>query len=169
MDKKETLHGFQARLADRLQTASASSDAANWLGVEVAGKGFLFPLGQSGEIFPWVDPHPVPYTKDWFLGVVNLRGVLCGVASLAKFLTIEASTPQSKAYLHDKRLIGFHPSAELNTVLVVDRLAGLKTHDQMTAVSTEGLFSDEHGVEWQEINLQLLSQNPNFVSIARPV
>ena len=46
--------------------------------VEAAGRKYLFPLTQSGEIFPWVSIQAVPYTQRWFLGVANLRGGLYG-------------------------------------------------------------------------------------------
>jgi len=171
MAKKEALSHFQTRLADRLQSMSGSDGvAANWLAVEVAGSGFVLPLGQSGEIFPWIEPHPVPYAKDWFLGVANLRGALCGVVNLSKYLglqPIDGSLEASKMALQDRRLVGFHPSFELNTVLVVDRLAGLKSRHQMVATGVTNEYKDADGMSWREIDLGLLAQDSEFVNIAQ--
>lgn len=173
MSKKEALSQFQSRLADRLQMAGDASGralAANWLAVEIAGFGFVLPLGQSGEIFPWSEPQAIPYAKDWFLGVANLRGALCGVVSLSKYLGLESADQETeplKNVLSDRRLVGFHPSLDLNTVVVVDKLIGLKSRDQMTVAEGVDRYKDEQGAYWREVDLQLLSQTPAFLSIAQ--
>lgn len=173
MSKKEALSQFQSRLADRLQLAGHADGraaAANWLAVEIAGHGFILPLSQSGEIFPWAEPQTIPYAKDWFLGVANLRGALCGVVSLSKYLDMESTykeTEMTKNALSDRRLVGFHPSLDLNTVVVVDKLIGLKNRHQMTMTERKDQYKDELGAEWQEVDLRLLSQNSAFLSIAQ--
>jgi twitching motility protein PilI len=171
MSKKEALSQFQTRLADLLQSAqgTARADSANWLAVEIAEARFMFPLEDSGEIFPWLEPQPIPYTKDWFLGVSNLRGSLCGVVSLAQYfdMPISAEIPGTTKSLQDRRLIGFHPSLELNTVLAVDRLAGLKSRQQMTGTQVANQYLDPQGMLWQEIDLRTLAQDPAFISIAQ--
>ncbi len=84
MANREALRELQTRLAARLQAARVEgSSVSSWLAVESAGRRFLLPLGQSGEIFPWTGVQPVPYTQGWFLGVANLRGSLIGVVDLA--------------------------------------------------------------------------------------
>ncbi len=172
MIKKESLSEFQGRFASRLQGLQGAdgADASHWLAVEVGGHKCLFPLVQSGEIFPWSEPHPVPYTKDWFVGVANLRGALCGVVNLSRYLGgPSANHPLSdspKLRLQERQLIGFHPALEISTVLIVDRLLGLKSHRQMKAVG--GLqHQDETGQEWREIDLHALSQNASFIDIAQ--
>jgi len=74
MANREALRELQSRLASRLQAARAEGVQAGWLAVEAAGRKYLFPLSQAGEIFPFTATQPVPYTHDWFLGVANLRG-----------------------------------------------------------------------------------------------
>jgi len=172
MSKKEALSEFQSRLAGRLQSVDNTgvNASANWLAVEIAGVGFLFPLSHSGEIFPWVDPLPIPYAKDWFLGVANLRGALCGVVSLAKYLAIDstkATVKSAKTNMQDRRLIGFHPSFDLNTVLVVDKLIGLRSRHQMADADLRDQYRDQQGVLWQEVDLRALAQDPLFISIAQ--
>jgi len=163
---KDALYQFQSRLSNRLHSTEEHSTAAHWLAVEVSGSGFVLPLSQSGEIFPWAEPHPVPYTKNWFLGVANLRGALCGVVSLSKYFQLDSSMGRTKSSLLDKRLIGFHPTFELNTVLVVDRLAGLKSREQLIATDVATRYQDQQGRDWQEIDLRLLTHDASFVSIA---
>jgi twitching motility protein PilI len=130
----------------------------------------MLPLRQSGEIFSWVEPHVLPYAKDWFLGVANLRGSLYGVVSLAKFLKLDAARLfKEKTGDHERRFIGFHPAFELNTVLLVDRLAGLKNREQLTVVDELGLYADSAGNSWRVIDLQLLASDTEFVTIANSI
>ncbi len=173
MSKKEAISQFQSRLATRLQSAGKAGDGgtANWLAVEIAGAGFVLPLDQSGEIFPWSEPQSIPYAKEWFLGVANLRGALCGVVSLSKYFGLEhqaqANSEAVKTVLQDRRLVGFHPSLELNTVVVVDKLVGLKSRDHMQPTGVESQYQDAQGIQWREVDLQLLSRNPTFINIAQ--
>jgi twitching motility protein PilI len=164
--KKDSLFQIQSRLADRLKASTDTAQTASWLAVEIAGRGYLMPLHQSGEIFAWSDPHVVPYAKEWFLGVVNLRGALYGVASLAAFFKLtEMPQAAQKANIAERRLIGLHPMFELNLVLVVDHLAGLRTKAQMTRLDDTHLYQDEQGAAWEEIDFHALTQNPEFTSI----
>lgn len=165
--KKDLLLQIQSRLADRLKASADNGQTASWLAVDIAGRGYLMPLHQSGEIFAWTDPHVVPYAKEWFLGVVNLRGVLYGVANLATFFHLsDASQSAQKTTAADRRLIGLHPMFDLKLVLVVDRLEGLRTKAQMTQMEDDvHLYRDEQGVAWEEIDFQALTQNPEFTSI----
>jgi twitching motility protein PilI len=141
--------------------------SANWLAVEIANEGFVLPLGQSGEIFPWCEPLPIPYTKEWFLGVANLRGALCGVVSLAKYLSMEPDAGEQKLNVQDRRLVGFHPSFELNTVFIVDKLIGLKNQGQMQTTDQANRYRDSSGRVWRELDLEKLSKTATFVSVAQ--
>lgn len=172
MSSKEAPQTLQTRLAERLQSAAEGKLTPSWLAIKVSGCGFLLPLSQSGEIYPWVDPHRVPYAKDWFLGVANLRGSLCGVVSLAKYMDLENKTQllmrpvqTVTAHVNDKRLVAFHPTFEINTVLAVDQLMGLKSADQMVATPTPDIYLDEDEQAWRQIDLGLLVQNPQFIGI----
>ena len=73
MAKRQSLKELQERLAERLTVARSEAVAATWLAIEAGGRRFLLPLVQSGEIFPLAPIQRVPYTKDWFVGVANLR------------------------------------------------------------------------------------------------
>lgn len=175
MANREALRDLQTRLANRLQAARTEGVAASWLAVEAAGSKYLFPLSQSGEIFPWASAQPVPYTQSWFLGVANLRGGLYGVVDLASFVAGTAPAPRTELARSESRLVALNALLEINCALLIDRLAGLRNMEAFTSSSEppEGApgyfgngFTDANGAYWQEINLQTLSQQPQFLSIS---
>lgn len=175
MANREALRELQSRLASRLQAARTEGVQAGWLAVEAAGRNYLFPLSQAGEIFPYTATQAVPYTQDWFLGVANLRGGLFGVVDLASYVSGEAPVQRSDAGRAEARLVALNQLLDLNCALLIDRLAGLRNTDAF--VSSNGApdgapdyfgsgYTDASGAYWQEINLQSLSQQPQFLSIS---
>ncbi|MBT2334359.1 chemotaxis protein CheW [Variovorax paradoxus] len=175
MANRDALRAFQSRLASRLQAARTTGVAAAWLAVEAGEGKYLFPLGHAGEIFPWVPPQPVPYTQPWFLGVANLRGGLYGVVHLSAFASSAPSAAAAtEAARMQSRLVALNELLEVNCALLVDRLAGLRGVEAFTASEPPDaqapawlghLYTDAAGERWQEINLQALSQQPEFLSI----
>lgn len=173
MANREALKELQTRLVARLQAAKAEGVAvASWLAVEAGGRGYLLPLAQSGEIFPWAGVQPVPYTKPWFLGVANLRGTLTGVVDLAGLLA--AAPPRAEQALLEVSLLTLNPALEVNAALLVDRLVGLRAAPAFTACEPPpadapgycgNSYADAEGSRWQELNLQALAQHPAFLSI----
>src|SRR3954469_10968647 len=135
MANREALRELQARLASRLQAARTEGVQASWLAVESGGGKFLFPLSQSGEIFPFASTLPVPYTQSWFLGVANLRGGLYGVVDLASFVGGQAPVMRSDATRAESRLVALNSALEVNCALLIDRLAGLRNMDAFSSSS----------------------------------
>ncbi|MDP3618697.1 MAG: chemotaxis protein CheW, partial [Ramlibacter sp.] len=125
MANREALRELQSRLASRLQAARTEGVQASWLAVESAGNKYLFPLAQSGEIFPYANPLHVPYTQAWFMGVANLRGGLYGVVDLSGFVAGAAPAMRSDATRAESRLVALNAMLEVNCALLIDRLAGL--------------------------------------------
>ena len=74
MANREALRELQTRLASRLQAAREEGVAVSWLAIKAGGARYIFPLAQSGEIFPLASVQPVPYAQPWLVGVANLRG-----------------------------------------------------------------------------------------------
>jgi twitching motility protein PilI len=177
MAKREALRELQSRLAERLQAARDKAIAVNWLAVEAAGRGFLFPLAEAGEIFTGrLGLMAVPHTSKWFMGVANLRGHLHGVVDLAGFLGLKsASALMTESQLREQSCaIAFNVSLETNCALLVDRLAGLRARDQMQREEVDqsamppflgGVWRDAHGRAWHEISLASLSSNDAFLKI----
>ena len=175
MANKQALRELQGRLAERLQAARTQRRGRSWLAVESGGRGFLFPLVEAGEIFALSAILPVPYSHPWFLGVANLRGHLHGVVDLAGFLGAKPLADAAEHGLRDQsRLVGFNQSLELNCVLAVDRLAGLRGEDDLAAhAEAEGAkpafvgarYQDKTGRVWQELNLSALAADETFLKI----
>ena len=175
MAKKEALRDLQSRLAERLQAARTQARPASWLAVECRGHGLLFPLQQAGEIFSMVPLMPVPHTRPWFAGVANLRGGLHGVVDLGAFLGVPGRSAVAVEGARDQaRLIALNPSIGLNCALLVDRLAGLRSAEQLQPDSAEAgprpsfagaRWRDNGGRPWQEILLSSLAEDEQFLGI----
>jgi twitching motility protein PilI len=173
MAKKEALRELQSRLAERLQAARTQTRGRSWLAVESAARGFLFPLKEAGEIFPLGSLIPVPHTNRWFLGVANLRGHLHGVVDLASFLGVKAD--QNTAVAPQGQLVGFNQALDLNCVLLVDKLSGLRSEEQLTPDGVDAdsprpsfvgaRYRDASGRLWQELNLAALAGDEAFLRI----
>jgi twitching motility protein PilI len=174
MARREALRELQSRLAERLQGGRAQGAAASWLAVEAGGQGLLLPLGQAGEIFPLGPLLPVPHTQPWFLGVANLRGQLHGVMDLAAFLGLRAAAG-AETLREQARLVAFNPALGSNCALLVDRLAGLRSAEQLRAETDAGprpafagqRLVDAGGRSWQELQLPALAADEVFLRIAR--
>ncbi|MGY8903143.1 MAG: chemotaxis protein CheW [Burkholderiales bacterium] len=175
MAKKEALRELQTRLAGRLKAAQVEGVSASWLAVEAGGAKYLLPLEQSGEIFPLAASLPVPYTQAWFLGVANLRGGLYGVVDLASFVSQTPPKPLSELGRTESRLVALNAVLQINCALLIDRLGGLRAlsafkESQSAPAGSPDYFGhgyiDESGAYWQEINLQALSLQPQFLSIS---
>lgn len=174
MANREALRELQSRLASRLQAARTEGQQAAWLAVQAAGGNYLFPLTQSGEIFPLASLQQVPYTRDWFLGVANLRGGLYGVVDFAGYVAGGAPAARSDAGRAEARLVALNAVLDINCALLIDRLAGLRSLDAFVSSAAPPAdapayfgtgYTAADGTLWQEINLQALSQQTQFLSI----
>ena len=172
MANKEALRELQGRLAQRLNAVRTDAQSMGWLAVEAGGHAFLLPLAEAGEIFQPGALVSVPHTQAWFLGVSNLRGTLTGVIDLAGFLGLRQRA--SGALREQGRLVVFNPALELNAALLVDRLAGLRNQEQLSAEhETEGLqpayvgarYRDQAGRLWQELRLAVLARDERLLRI----
>ncbi len=101
----------------------------------------------------------------WFLGVANLRGGLHGVVDLAGFLGVKTRRGPAR---DQARLVGFNQSLDINCVLLVDRLSGLRSENELTRDGDEGgdrpsfvgaRYRDASARVWQELNLVELAGN----------
>ena len=173
MANREALRELQARLAERMQAAKTEQRGQSWLAVECRGQGLLLPLEQAGEIFPPAALMPVPHTRDWFAGVANLRGGLHGVVDLGRFLGLPEESAAEPGR-EQSRLIAFGAGLGLNCALLVDRLAGLRSSDQLQAdpaaagarpAFAAACWRDHDGRSWQALDLAALARDEVFVSI----
>ena len=177
MANREALRELQSRLAQRLQQARSETRSSSWLAVECAGTGLLFPLATAGELFPVSALLPVPHTQPWFLGVANLRGGLHGVGDLAAFLGLRQPI-SADAVRERSQLLSFNSSLGSHCAVLVDRLAGLLSAEQLLpepADNNDGhqrpafaaaQWRDTEGRLWQEIDLAALARNEQFLGVA---
>ncbi len=174
MANRQALRQLQSRLAERLQVARTQGVAPSWLAVEAGDKKYLFPMEQAGEIFPWVPTQVVPYTQSWFLGVANLRGGLFGVVDLASYVNGQPLGAKTELARKDSRLVSLNSALEINSALLIDRLAGLRNQAAFKDFSERApdapdyfgnQYVDQNNAIWQEINLQLLAQQTHFLAI----
>jgi twitching motility protein PilI len=174
MANRDALRELQSRLAARLQLARTEARQVAWLALECAGLGVLVPLPTAGEIFAVGTIRPVPHTQPWFLGVANLRGGLHGVVDVAAFLGLRP--PQALDALREQsRLLALNAALGSQCALLVDRLAGLRSAEQLQPAPADGeprpafaaaRWRDGEGRLWQEIDLGLLARSEPFLAIA---
>ena len=176
MANRQALKELQERLAQRLTAARSETATASWLAVEAAGQRYLMPLVKSGEIFAWSPIQHVSYTKPWYLGVASLRGGLQGVIDLARLLERPgaALATAGDRVSSESRLVSLHAALGINAVLLIDRLLGLRNPSMFTAIAENPLDApacfahrliDAQGQVWQELNLQVLAAEPEFMAI----
>lgn len=167
---------LQERLAKRIKKASEGDyNVSSWLAIEVGQHGFLVPLSHASEISPYAFVHPVPYTKPWFMGVTNLRGELMAIVDIGLFLNLPGQL-RTEAALANAKFLTFNPVLEVNAALLIDKLLGLKSVSAFVSAEPRRpndasflghIYTDTAGKRWQEINLQSLSQLPEFLAISK--
>jgi twitching motility protein PilI len=178
MANREALRDLQARLAKRLQAAQSEGLSVAWLAVRAGERNYLLPLGQCGEIVALSTPQSVPYARDWFKGVLNIRGSLFGVVELARFIaqslggTAQPVTVASAGA--EASVVTLNALLEVNCALQVDSLAGLRGPDAFVSMAPAvgpacdffgNCHVDAQGQQWQELDLRALAQSPTFLSI----
>jgi twitching motility protein PilI len=175
-DRKQSLRDFQARLSERLREAASDVTQSARLGVQVGDRRLLVELSEAGEVVPVPAMiAPVPLTRDWFRGLVNLRGALYAVSDLAGFAGDEP-TPTGR----EARLIAFAPRLGLNAALIVGRMLGLQNLETMRPTEAEAetaaalrpawlgaRWLDAEGQVWRELSLAALATDDRFLAVAR--
>lgn len=173
------LKEFQARLTERLKEASAAPDLAARLGLMIGGQRWLVDLSEAGEIVPVPDAiAPVPLTRDWLLGLVNLRGALYTVVDLQRYAGL-GRTEAGK----ESRLLALAGRLEFNAAILVTRMLGLRNVASMriddAAAADTGFGAagrpewvgrsllDADGQRWHELDLAKLAAGSAFLMVGR--
>lgn len=168
------------RAATRPREPAAPPDLAARLGLMIGSQRLLVDLSQAGEIVPVPDPIvPVPLTRDWLLGLVNLRGALFTVVDLQRFARL-GRTEIGK----DARLLAFAGRLDFNAAILVSRMLGLRnvvsmrevdgTDDVPDAFGPDGrpdwvgrTLVDADGQRWHELDLARLAAGSAFLMVGR--
>jgi twitching motility protein PilI len=160
--------------------SGAVPDLAARLGLTIGSHRWLVELSQAGEIVPVPDSIvPVPLTRDWLLGLVNLRGALFTVVDLQRFAQL-GRTEVGK----DARLLAFAARLEFNAAILVSRMLGLRNVATMreadpTDSPGDGFgpggrpewvgrtLVDADGQRWHELDLARLAAGSAFLMVGR--
>ena len=169
--QKLNLQSYQQDILARIKTVSNSSDitVVSRLGVSIAGRNYLISLTDISEVVPVPEVTPIPLTQPWFLGVANVRGNLSAITDLAAFLGDVPTQISSES-----RILLAHTRFDINAGLLVDRLIGLRDVNTMELKDAKPedkawqmhLYQDENGQVWQEINIELLMNQKEFMQVA---
>lgn len=168
--KRQLLRDFETHLAERLRQAGDAQHKAR-LGLQIGDRPWLVELAEAGEIVPIpAGIAPVPLAREWFRGLVNLRGTLYGVTDLQRF-TGDAPTAVTK----ESRLLAFGAALNVNAAIIVSRMLGLHdpsewwTDETVTAPAPwiGRCLIDAQGRRWYELSLARLAADEQFLSAAR--
>ncbi len=162
-----------AGAAKDVEEKGSKGASATHLALMIGEDRYLVELAEAGEIVPMPSASimQVPLTRDWFLGVVNVRGALFTVVDLARFMGGNF-TPLSK----ESRLLTLSPSLTFNATLVVSRMLGLRNVAAMTAVPEKQIidkpwlseqFRDAEGQTWRRLSLSKLVSSSSFLMVGR--
>jgi twitching motility protein PilI len=168
------LQEFQARLLQRMEAARDETMQVRRLGAMIGGINCLIDLSEAGEIIPMMPLMPltrVPLTRDWYLGLANIRGNLVGIVDLQRF-----QGGNSQAIGKDSRLLTLSASLSPNCGLLLTQVLGLRHISEMmlqpgASASFARLpgvrqhYRDKQDVEWTEIGLTALLSDPDFLRI----
>jgi len=173
-DRRERLRDFQSQLLERMQIARTSDViSSNQLGVMIGQTRYLLNLRDAGEIVSVGHISPIPLTRDWYLGLLNLRGNLIGVIDIQNF------QGQQKIEMGpDCRVVAFSSSLGFNAGLLVSKVLGLRNvaemsiqqdaSDSQTENQSAWLrqsYVDNNNHIWYELSLAGLIQNGDFLHI----
>jgi twitching motility protein PilI len=169
-ETKSHLREFQERLAERLRGAVATPRVAR-LGLAIDQQRWLVDLAEAGEIVPVPSPiMPMPNTRDWFRGLVNLRGTLYGVTDLLRFGGA-GFTPLAK----ESRLLALSGRLNVQGALLASRMLGLHDASAWREASARALalpwagrcLIDTEGRDWHELSLARLAADERFLAAGR--
>jgi twitching motility protein PilI len=168
MSRRVSLKEFQEGLASRLKAAASEAVPTARLGFEAGGGHWLVKLVASGEVLQVPEIQRVPLTREWFLGVANIRGSLYGVSDFGAFLG-RAATARGP----ENRLLLVGQPHGMNCALLVARLAGLRKAAEYAPEAGAGsnawsaaAWRDKDNRIWRELDTGTLLAQREFLDIA---
>lgn len=174
---KQSLVEFQVKLMERLNSADSSDDIASWLAVNVAGHRYLIPLAEAGEVISLnsvaIQIEKVAHTKNWFLGIFNLRGAPYAAVDFAAWLGLRPANRNMKQLsAQEAVMIIFNQSLGLSCALLLDKILGLRSDHEWTKTDIpdnadpQGEYvKDKEGKVWQIISLADLARDEYFLAV----
>src|SRR5471032_2570751 len=145
MSRRVSLKEFQEGLAGRLKAAASEAAPSARLGFESGGAHWLARLDSSGEVLQVPEIQRVPLTRNWFVGVANIRGALYGITVFGAFL----GRPLTVRGPENRLLLIGQPHG-VNCALLVARLAGLRNIVEYAAESPAELRTAWSATAWRD-------------------
>lgn len=168
--KSSRLREFQARLLERMGAARDGSGMRDSrLGVIVGELHCLLDPREASEITRVMPVTKVPLTKDWYLGLANVRGNLVGVVDLQRFLGGPLQVPGKES-----RVIVVSAALSGTSALMVTQVLGLRHIQEMTLkegagdaseIITGKRYLDRDQQEWMEISLAAVIGDARFLQV----
>jgi twitching motility protein PilI len=167
MSKRISLREFQENLANRL-AAAHTSEHRGLLGVQAGDENWLLSLPEVGEIIALTSLAPVPLAREWFRGLVNVRGVLYSVVDLSRFHDGPIITTSAQVRL---LLIGARQS--VHSSIMVSRVLSLHNDEDFDVEPDSGetetrpwvgaRLRDTQGRLWLRLDVPQLLSNGAFL------
>lgn len=155
----------QSAADPHIETASDEGGAASMLGFLAGGRHWLIDLGEVNEVVTGAAVTPVPWTREWFVGLASVRGTIYGCTDLAAFLGL--ARPLDKG---ECRLLLAHPRFGVNAGFRIEQALGLRNLAGMKRLETDaaavpaqtGSWEDAAGIVWSGLSFERLLKNPEF-------
>lgn len=173
MAEREESKDFQEKSVLQVHKAwEQAAHQAQWLAAEISKNNYLIPLSQAGDILPWKLPEKIPYTKSWFLGIVNFRGKLLSVIDVDHFL--KGGSKEFAAGNSYSHIVTVNANMGADVGLAIDQLLGLKSEDEEWVRKIESpepspwefvKYFDKNGLIWEEVQLPYLIASGNFLEV----
>ncbi len=166
-----TLREFQQQLTQRMQQAHREHAAAqSCMAISTGTRRWLFDLAHTTELLPLTDLTPVPFTRDWYLGLISHRSQLTGVIDLEAF----AGASQAQWQTGD-RLLALSHALSIRCAIRVVQVIGIVDRKRFIETPVDTLqvdwcpraYVDTEGLHWHWVNLPALMNTPAFLDIAR--
>ena len=166
--QRPSLRQFQDSLAARMREAAGEKTSSSQLGLKSGGRQLLLDLEDAGEIVPVAGITPVPFTKPWLPGLVNVRGNLVSVVDLSLFAG-GAPTPRTA----EARIVLVAEKYPVRAGLLVERMMGLQARERMKAAEAGAnvpsipwasqAWVDGEGRLWSQLDVAALVKDSTFL------
>lgn len=171
MARRLNLQAYQENILSRLKALEQTQGAATTsrLGVQVGDDAWLLSLTDVGEVLQVPEIHQVPLTRQWFMGMTNVRGNLYAVTDLSAFL---GGRPARLGM--ESRLLLAGTRFGINAAFIIDRLFGLRNVADMKLKEEAGktepwqanVYEDASTRVWREMDVATLLNNSGFMQVA---
>lgn len=171
MARRNSLREFQEHLARRLSEARIA-DRRGLLSFRAGNENWLIRLADAGEILPPPPLASVPCTRDWYRGLVNVRGTLYSVVDLARLHGGERTTTSGQA-----RLLLIGTRAGIHSALLISSSSGLRSEEDFEGADRQDedprpwvgrSLRDAQGHIWLQIDTGRLLAAPAFLDANLP-